>query len=236
MGPAWPRFYETLEIVDCVISDNVFRRRQHGAALRGRGCSWPTGFSTRITGTTIANNKADGAGEYNATRGGGIAGINDGTDVYITDCTIENNESDTFGGGIYMLWSKLYVTGTTIEGNEAASGGGVYGYYASLTIADSLIADNDATNGAGMMVSTGGRVEPDRSDGVGQYGHGLRRRDVYLQHVAGPDRTGPLHDHRQHGWPRRRNLRGQQRLRAAGQYDRGGQYGHVELSGCAGDL
>ena len=59
------------------------------------------------------------------------------SEATIENCTIQNNVSDTDGGGIYVYGSKnVLVHGNRIIGNTAADGGGIfaYGYLTNVAV------------------------------------------------------------------------------------------------------
>ena len=73
--------------------------------------------------------------------------------IAITNSTINQNHSNSFGGGILDSGETLTITNSTVSGNSAVKGGGIYASNstptASLTITDSTIAGNSATTGVG---------------------------------------------------------------------------------------
>lgn len=74
------------------------------------------------------------------------------TDPSITDCTVENNVSDSEGGGLYILDSAAKLTGTIIQGNSAKKGGGVYVENARPTLLQCLVRANTAEKGGGLYI------------------------------------------------------------------------------------
>ena len=62
----------------------------------------------------------------------------------ISNCRIENNTA-SFGGGIYDLESNTEIESCTFQGNVARAGGGVFHASSSITIKKCIFRDNDAT-------------------------------------------------------------------------------------------
>ncbi len=190
--------YSTVTIIDSVISGNT--AAQGGGGLR----IGPDSLAT-LRGVEITDNEAD-------ELGGGIA-VNDSTLVMtystvsgntagqsgggiqaggysivgVLSSTISDNETDLYGGGLYLSDSGgNLIANSTISGNRAAAGGAmVAGRLALTTIEQSTITGN-AVNGIpvslppidGIMVEGGvapvvcGASDPNAivADPCGSYG------------------------------------------------------------------
>ncbi len=123
-----------------------------------------------ISGGTISNNTAstNGGGIYSksvlAISGGTISkntATKNGGGIYfdyssgtlaISDTAEINENSATYGGGIYIASGTLNMTGGTISNNMANSGGGIYSYD-NLTISGGTISNNMANSGGGIYSS-----------------------------------------------------------------------------------
>ncbi len=112
----------------------------------------PSGSTASISGLTISNGLADGAGNYIAGSGGGI--YNDGGTLTVQNCTITGNAaSGGGGGGVANRAGTLTVQNCTINGNSARDGGGIYSsrdlVLATLTVQNSTISGNSVISGIG---------------------------------------------------------------------------------------
>jgi hypothetical protein len=75
----------------------------------------------------------------------------------IDKCTFDSNESDTsvgLAGAIYLEYTAITMTATTISNNRAHYGGGFWiGHHAIADITNVTIANNTADQGGGVWVS-----------------------------------------------------------------------------------
>jgi predicted outer membrane repeat protein len=143
-----------------------------------------SGKTVIISGVTITNGAADGAGTYNdhstltlsnctlsgnSTYGVGGGIYNDGTEggsatLTINNCTLSGNSAGLSGGGIYSDGrnsgsATLTINNSTISGNSASLGGGIVSVgrnsgSATLTINNSTVSGNVA-NGIGGIYNNG---------------------------------------------------------------------------------
>jgi hypothetical protein len=96
-------------------------------------------------------------GNHSRTSAGGLSAV--GT-VAITNSTIDGNNADQEGGGLFVGDGSIVLVGVTIRGNMAGTdGGGVYMWAAEvqgLTVTNSTISGNEAEgDGGGMFVLVG---------------------------------------------------------------------------------
>lgn len=86
--------------------------------------------------------------------GGGLANI-DGT-VTLTNTTVSENDSQTFGGGVYNGAGTLHVNGSTLDMNTTTSqrGGGIFNSTGTVTITESTVSGNSATTGNGGGIAS----------------------------------------------------------------------------------
>jgi parallel beta-helix repeat protein len=192
-------YYNTLNLTDCIISNNstaanVTRFDDNGS---GGGIYSATG-NLNLTNTTVSNNSAvnNAGGIYmyysgslsltNTTvsnntagstlvnaEGGGI--VSRATTFKVTDSTISNNSASDYGGGIASYGQQTTVITSTVSNN---SGGGIYSA-SGLTITNSTIANNSTHGGiyiASAMPTTitGSTISNNSStlDGGGIYNNG----------------------------------------------------------------
>lgn len=115
----------------------VLDGNQSGSCLQLNGFA-----SGTITGLTIRNGSI----------GGGI-NCYSGSNPTVTDCTIIENSSSQYGGGIACERSSPVVKDCNIVGNFAFYGGGISCYYdSSPTIQDCTITENSVSGGAGGIL------------------------------------------------------------------------------------
>lgn len=87
------------------------------------------------------------------TGNGGAIYLNGG-DAYVSGGSIDNNNA-ILGGGVYLEGGSLNVTGGSINNNEATNGAGAYLAGGALNISGGSINENIATNGAGAYLTGG---------------------------------------------------------------------------------
>ncbi len=106
-----------------------------------------SGATVEISGLTITQG-------YDASLGGGVSNYGALT---IADCTISDNSSGYFGGGIYSYGGTVTITDSTIDNNSAADfGGGVFNDSGStLTINNCTISNNSSGYSGGGIDNDG---------------------------------------------------------------------------------
>jgi len=97
---------------------------------------------------TISNNTVSGIHAYN------ISGT-----LKISNSTITDNKSSSYGGGVYVYHTSGGITtisGNTIKGNTATSsyGGGIYSNSGTVTITNNIISGNTAYIGGGIYCNS----------------------------------------------------------------------------------
>jgi hypothetical protein len=108
---------------------------------------------------TIGSSTLDG-------RGGGISNL-EGS-LSLIDCTVQNNEANTIGGGIFTRADLSLENSTIADNNAAEKGGGVghygsYYYSATLSLTNCTISGNTSTySGSGFYITS----EPFESQNV----------------------------------------------------------------------
>lgn len=117
---------------------------------------------------------------------------NDGQ-VEIAHSKVERNSADTKGGGIYVTYAQVTLTGSTVSRNAAGQGGGIYsyegevalenstvsrntggginynGYEGSFSITDSVVGENNGTgiwNGGGSLTLDNTTVAENTGGGI----------------------------------------------------------------------
>ena len=156
----------------CTLQNNYYtpsdKTSLGGAIYMSASSSASPNFT--LSGGTITSNYAySGAGVY-------IEGYTGGTElstIYFTNGTISNNVSTTNGGGIYVKYLNITISGTSITKNEAnsatvantAGGGGIFysGAYSSLSgtctiSSNASITSNTTTSYGGGVFINGGTV------------------------------------------------------------------------------
>ena len=104
-----------------------------------------------ICGTTFTNNTS-------GAQGGALFRVAYTDEpTTIDQCTFDSNESDTsvgLAGAIYLEYTAITMTATTISNNAAHYGGGFWiGHHAIADITNVTIANNTADQGGGVWVS-----------------------------------------------------------------------------------
>jgi len=85
-----------------------------------------------------------------AAYGGGM--VNEGSSPTVTGCSFFNNQSGTFGGGMYNhYYSSPIVTSCIFSGNRADNrGGGMSNLTSSPTVINCIFSENSTSDGGGM--------------------------------------------------------------------------------------
>jgi len=143
-------------VADCVISNNVSER--HG----GAAYLWLGGVLTNCA--IVSNSATNNTDHWNDA--GGVRCVSGGL---LVDCTIRDNTSIRYGGGVKCSGSTT-VRGCTIVSNSAGYGGGLE-IGSGVEVIDCLIAGNSASGtiygGGGVKCLAGGSIR--RSTIVGNW-------------------------------------------------------------------
>ena len=129
----------TLTISGCTLSNN--RATDYGGGIYNLGATLNIVNST-LSGN-IVNNASSGGGE-----GGGLCSVGLGCAVSITDCTLTHNTAGFEGGGIWIISTRMTISGSTLSGNTARVDGSAVHNSASanmLTVTDSIFSANSPT-------------------------------------------------------------------------------------------
>ena len=115
-----------------------------------------TSSGVTIAGITIAN--GNGAAP-DGLAGGGIR--NSGV-VTVRDCTLQNNDGSSFGGGFYNAAGSAVLVNCTLRANTAGYGGGICNFGAAVTVNNCTLVGNSSNsrdgggiyqNGAALTVT-----------------------------------------------------------------------------------
>src|SRR2546425_1791117 len=155
--------YGRASVTDSTIAGNVASVGDCGGLLLYGGMS-DTVVRT-VVRSSVTDNLAESPATAAANRGGGICAL--APNVSIRDSTVSGNralgdpsampatyDAGDVGGGIYVeSGGALFLTGSTVNGNQARDGDGVYNK-GTATISNSTISDNGTTaspgNGGGI--------------------------------------------------------------------------------------
>ncbi len=133
--------------IDCKIWENA-------SGLDGGGVYCMNESLPGFTNCIIRHNTAIDFGIENS--GGGIFLF--GSSPTFTDCHIDSNSTDDFGGGVACNFSSGSFDGCTIADNSAGNGGGVLSEGEDETeFSDCFIRRNSATDGGGVYCRFDGR-------------------------------------------------------------------------------
>lgn len=121
---------------------------QNQATDRGGGLEISTGCDAGATGLDLASNIAalEGGGAY-------VEGV-----LELVRSRIRFNDGGSLGGGVSSRGGFVFIHGSQLSHNEAASGGGVFAARGdvsdgSLLIEDTTVTGNAATSGGGLRIS-----------------------------------------------------------------------------------
>ncbi len=144
---------KTLKITDSEITNNTAYYVGGGIA-----CSMsPTSPTIQLIRTKISNNmvKVTGGGLYF------LLGSVPNLTFHLKDCTIEDNEAGTYGGGVFIDGGNSWtceISGNKIKNNKANYGGGLYLINSTVEMHNDSILDNKAVYGGGGICLAGYNV------------------------------------------------------------------------------
>jgi hypothetical protein len=81
--------------------------------------------------------------------------ILDGLDVYLSDMTIKNGDTNSTGGGLHNAGSDVTLTNMDFLANEASNGGGIYSAGGTLTLSNVSVLNNSIFNDGGGVYNAG---------------------------------------------------------------------------------
>ncbi|MHC5059954.1 MAG: S8 family serine peptidase [Planctomycetota bacterium] len=122
----------------------------NGYADRGGGIFCSSGSPT--IRNCIINENSAGGGTYNS--GGGFYN-NYNSNPILNNCEFNNN-SASYGGGIYNNSGNLSLTNCIFNGNSAENGGGMFSIRSNPTLTNCIFFDNLATQYGGGVSNTYG--------------------------------------------------------------------------------
>ena len=132
---------------------------QNGSVSGNGGGIRLSGGDLTLTNVTLSSNDASGTG---TGLGGGLYIASSGSEVQLTDVTIQTGTAVS-GGGIYNN-GTLTATNLTLTDNSATDGGGLFNS-GSATVDESSIQRNEATaSGGGIFNDTGASFTLENSD------------------------------------------------------------------------
>ena len=144
MGGAGERVIDIKKAVDVVLENLVLTGSDYEGAL-GPGLNVDVGAQATVRNCVIRNNKGRSGAVHlvgctalledciiedneSSSHGGGMW-ISSGANVLLSNCVIRNNAANEYGGGIYCndgIASFELVNGCSVSGNTAVYGGGFY--------------------------------------------------------------------------------------------------------------
>jgi hypothetical protein len=160
VGGAIYSSHETLQITNCIISDNTATSGgglysdpnahvtitnctlANNKATDGGAIDQPTAVSMTIINSTISGNSANG-GSGSAHGGGGIFNGN-GSDLTLTNTTITGNSTSATAGGVWTDGTATF-NNCTIVGNSSAQDAGGLRNFRTATLSNTIVATNTAT-------------------------------------------------------------------------------------------
>ena len=158
-----------------------------------------SGALTVRRSTLVANTATGTGGSSNSGVGGAIANFNSpSVDVTIDRSTVSGNSADQQAGGLSVSGGTATVTGSTFNGNSAASGANVIGF-ANTTFRNTIVSDatGGGANCGGAPASAGYNLEDGSAPGTCGFTqptdlHADPMLDANLADNGGPTETRAL--------------------------------------------
>ena len=145
----------TLHMTECTVRRNNLVNLSQDEFANGGGIAVEAGCTLEMTRCTVRENFAT----PDKSLGGGIWSAGTTT---LTDCLVEGNGAEPFGGGLRVAGGKTTLAGSTrVRLNTARSGAGIHVLNSELEIAATCrVTENTALNGAGPggISNSGGTV------------------------------------------------------------------------------
>ncbi len=140
-------------VFNCVFRANLATNGGDGGAAAIEGAS------VLFSGCTLESNVAD-------FEGGGI--LNDGGNVNLRDCVLDDNQALDWdsGGGMVNRGGVASVSRCVLKNNAATSGSGgaMANYNSNVLLQECSFTDNSAAGGGGALYNSGGVVFMERCD------------------------------------------------------------------------
>lgn len=122
-------------------------KSEHGGGICNAGI-------LRLYNVRVISNAVDGT--YGG--GGGVCVCGSGAALSVNGGELNNNSASWNGGGLYVRYGSVTLTGTQIISNSAIRGGGLYVYEGRATLTGTHLVSNSADKGGGLFVASGGAV------------------------------------------------------------------------------
>lgn len=147
IGSPFTGFSPSLRLVDSTVTDNQAYAPSFatggGVFLGGTG-------ELRVERSRIEDNTC---GSGTAVACGGGIGASAGMVINLLDSSLVGNESQFYGGGIYLPDGELRIASSTLSGNTSTVGGAIYATYSAPELRNTTISDNSATSGAAVWLA-----------------------------------------------------------------------------------
>ena len=118
-----------------------------------RGNQATLGGALEVEGTDVRATRCDFSDNTAELRGGAIGLYSSLTSCHVTACSLTGNQSQ-FGGAISASHGEAYLDSCTVAANGATlHGGAIWLWYSSLWVSSSTISENVAPLGAGISIS-----------------------------------------------------------------------------------
>ncbi len=121
----------------------------HGSAVQGGGL-----YANNVHGLTVANCRFDG--DHSVDSGGAVYAVGSDLTLQRSVVTASDAASTAFGGGIYLLTSTAIIDHCEVSHNVAGTGGGLYANVSKLTVTGTRFDSNQAvysqSGGGGAFV------------------------------------------------------------------------------------
>jgi len=142
-GGGLANVHGTATITNSIINNNQASSGYGGIA--NIGTDIPNVGIMTLVNSQVSNNKAP----FELGNGGGGIGNSSRATLNLINSTVNNNATNSQGGGIRNLRATLTVRNSTISGNNAKNGGGIYND-SIVNLLNATIAFNQANTGGGI--------------------------------------------------------------------------------------
>lgn len=123
----------------------------------GRAYNGDEGANIHVLGAqlTLDQVAVEGGRAYGGSNGGGVAITNGGT-LTVTDSTFDDNQSDTYGGAIFLINGNLDIDGSTFTNSWTETVGGAI--QAALSLGNTVSITNSTFSGNTVNSGEGGGI------------------------------------------------------------------------------
>jgi len=158
----------TATVQNCSISDNIVRSKDAAGYAAGGGLYVQSfaGFGLTVSNCVIRNNVATNTLAGTISQAGGMYMYSSGKKL-LTGCTIENNRSGAYGGGMYFLSYEALVENCIFrsnrceQGDNNTSGGAMHLTSGTITLRNCLIYNNYGSYSGGGIYKFASPVAPE---------------------------------------------------------------------------